>query len=318
MDELVAVVVGLVAGVGLTPVARAAARRWAIVDHPGDLKTQRVPVAYLGGVAVFVAAAIGPVLAGRAWMLVPAGLALALGLADDLRPLPVPFRVTAELGVAVVGAAVVDGPALARVASGVLVLGLLNAVNLLDGQDGLAAGTGVVIALGFAVAGGPAAPIGLALGGALGGFLVFNRPPARIYLGDAGAYFLGTTFALLPSMVTAAADRWSVWWAVPLLVGLPVTDTAIAILRRLRSHRPLLLGDRSHVYDQLVDRGMSVGESTLIAVAAQVVLTAVGLAALASGPRTALATTAVTVGAVALLALRAGLLRPDAATPRAG
>jgi UDP-N-acetylmuramyl pentapeptide phosphotransferase/UDP-N-acetylglucosamine-1-phosphate transferase len=98
------------------------------------------------------------------------------------------------------------------------------------------------------------------------------------------------------------------WWAVPLLVGLPVADTAIAIVRRLRSHRPLLQGDRSHVYDQLVDRGASIGQSTLVGVAVQVLLTGIGLAATQASPAIALGITLVTAVALAAVATRAGLL----------
>jgi UDP-GlcNAc:undecaprenyl-phosphate GlcNAc-1-phosphate transferase len=213
-----------------------------------------------------------------------------------------------ELGIAGVGAAVVPGPPLAKIATAVLVLGLLNAVNLLDGQDGLAAGVGAVIGLAFACLGGAATPVGLGLAGALLGFLVLNRPPARIYLGDAGAYFVGTTVALLPALTDAADTRWSIWWAVPLLVAVPVADTAIAILRRLRARRPLLSGDRSHVYDQFVDRGLSIGRSTAVCVAAQVVLGGIGLLASRAAPAAALAITVGTAAVVAITVVRAGLL----------
>ena len=235
-------------------------------------------------------------------------MALVLGLADDLRPLPVSLRIVVELAIAITGALVVPGPVLVRIATAVLVLGLLNAVNLLDGQDGLAAGVGVVITVGFATLGGPATPIALGLGGALAGFLVLNRPPARIYLGDAGAYFIGTTVALLPALTEHAGTSWSLWWAVPLLVGLPVVDTAIAILRRLRAHRPLLHGDRSHLYDQLVDRGWTIGQSTLAGVGAQVLLTGLGLATTRAASGVALGITLVTALALVVLAARAGFL----------
>ena len=110
VDGLVALVAGLVGGFVLTPLARTVALRTGIVDRPGDLKTQRVPVAYLGGVAVFLAALAGPLLAGQPLVLVPAAMALALGLADDLRPLPVSLRIVVELAIAVTGALVVPGP----------------------------------------------------------------------------------------------------------------------------------------------------------------------------------------------------------------
>jgi UDP-GlcNAc:undecaprenyl-phosphate/decaprenyl-phosphate GlcNAc-1-phosphate transferase len=308
VEPVLIAVVSLGLGLVLTPLARAVAFRWAIVDRPGDLKTQRTPVAYLGGVAVFLAAIVGPVAAGRPAVLVPCALALGLGLADDLRPQPVRLRIGAEVVIAVVGASVIEGPALARVATAVLVIGLLNAVNLLDGQDGLAAGVGAVIALGFAVLGGDARPIGLAVAGALAGFLVFNRPPARIYLGDAGAYFLGTLFALLPALTADADTSWSVWWAVPLLVAVPVFDTAVAIARRARAHRPLLLGDRSHVYDQLVDRGLSVGRSSLVGIGVQVLLSTLGVLAAGAAAGVALGVSLVVIALAAALAVRGGFV----------
>ena len=308
MDGLIAALVGIVGGILLTPVVRTIALRLDIVDRPGELKPQRAPVAYLGGVAVFLATLIGPLISQRAWVLLPMALALGLGLADDVRPLAVPLRVGVEIGIATVAALVVPGTGLTRFATAVLVVGLLNAVNLLDGQDGLAAGVGVVIAVGFSFLGGAATPVGLGLAGALLGFLLLNRPPARIYLGDAGAYLVGTTIALLPALSRHSTTRWSLWWAVPLLVAMPIADTTIAIARRLRARRPLLSGDRSHVYDQLVDRGTSVGWSTLLCVGTQLMFTALGFAAAQARPVAALAITIIVALTAAGLAWRAGLL----------
>ncbi len=308
MDSLVAAAIGLVAALVLTPLTRRVAMRFAIVDRPGDLKTQRVPIAYLGGVAVCIATIAGPLIAARPLVLVPMIAALTLGLADDLRPLPVPSRIITEVGIAIAAALSVPGPTLVRLATGVLALGLLNAVNLLDGQDGLASGVGAIAAIGFAILGGTASPVGAALAGALIGFLAYNRPPARIYLGDAGAYLIGTTLALLPALTDHASSRWSTWWAVPLLVGVPVADTAIAIIRRVRLRQPLLSGDRSHVYDQLVDRGLGVGQSTMACVGVQCLLTVIGIGASKSVPALALAITATGSATIALVAWRGGFL----------
>jgi UDP-GlcNAc:undecaprenyl-phosphate GlcNAc-1-phosphate transferase len=112
------------------------------------------------------------------------------------------------------------------------------------------------------------------------GFLVFNRPPARIYLGDGGAYVIGTALALLAALLIASHETVATGAAVPLLVAVPVLDTAVASVRRLRARQPLFVGDRAHVYDQLVDRGRSPGVSVLLLVALQValVLLALGVA----------------------------------------
>ena len=308
MDGLIAALISLGGGVLLTPVVRTVALRLDIVDRPGELKPQRVPVAYLGGVAVLIAAMIGPIISQHAWVLLPMTLALGLGLVDDLRPLAVSLRIGMEIGIATVAAVVVPGTGLTRAATAILVVGLLNAVNLLDGQDGLAAGAGAVIAVGFAFLGGASTAIGLGLAGALLGFLVLNRPPARIYLGDAGAYLVGTTIALLPALSRHSTMRWSTWWAVPLLVAMPIADTTIAIVRRWRARRPLLSGDRSHVYDQLVDRGMSVGRSTLLCVGAQLVFTTVGVVATRAAPFPALVIAIVVASTTAVVAWWGGFL----------
>lgn len=299
MAFLVAFVVAVVA----TPAAGALARRAGIVDRPGPLKTHLRPVPYLGGVAVFAALCVGVVATGRPELVVPLGLALVLGTIDDVAPLPAVARLVLEVGVGVAAAIVVPGDGPTRIATAVAVVALLNAVNLLDGQDGLAASVGIVSALGFALLGGDAAAFGVALAGGLAGFLVFNRPPARIYLGDGGAYLVGTALALAVPLTEHGASDWAVWFAAPLIVAVPLADTAVAIIRRARTGTGLLVGDRSHVYDQLVDRGWSVTTSTLLCAGAQVVLAALGLVVATFAAPGAFAAT-VTIGVV--LALGAG------------
>lgn len=304
MELVLAAVITLVA----TPVAAAVARRTGIVDRPGPLKTHARPVPYLGGAAVFLGLGVGLVLAGQPELLVPLVLALALGIVDDARPMPPAVRLAAEAIIGVAAGLVAPGDAPSRVLTAVFVVMLLNAVNLLDGQDGLASAVGLVSALGFVWIGGDARTLGLALAGALAAFLVFNRPPARIYLGDGGAYLLGTALALAPGLAGGGAGEWSVWFAAPLVVAIPLVDTAIAVLRRARTGAPLLAGDRSHLYDQLVDRGLDVTASTAVCAGAQVVFTAVGIVlAFASAP-VAIAGTGVVTVAVLGAAARLGLL----------
>lgn len=280
MAFVVALVVALVA----TPIAGLVASRLGVVDRPGQYKVQTEPVPYLGGVAVYVAvaAAVG---SSSPRLLLPLGLALALGVADDVRGRSAVLRIA---GAVVVGAAagwVAPMPLpLGGVATAVAVVGLLNALNLLDGLDGLAAGVALMAAMGFAAIGGDARGPALALAGALTGFLAFNRPPARIYLGDGGAYLIGTALALLAALMLDSDRGVPTWAAVPLLVAVPVLDTAVAFVRRLRARRPLFTGDRGHVYDQLVDRGRSRAAVTggLIALQAVLALAAIGIASLDS------------------------------------
>ncbi len=279
MSNLAIVAVALGAALVLTPVAALVARRLGVVDRPGPLKVQQAPVPYLGGIAVFVALGLGIVVSwSRLSLLVPLALLTLLGLADDVGEIPPRLRLIAEVGIGLVAGAVVPAPGhLGVLVTAALVVGLVNAVNLLDGLDGLAGGVAVASALGFAVIAGSARELALALAGALGGFLWYNRPPARIYLGDAGAYLTGGALALAAALVLRSEHGGRGWVAVPLLVALPVFDTAVAIVRRRRAGRPVLSGDRSHVYDQLVDRGRSRVQAVLECIGLQAVLTALGV-----------------------------------------
>jgi UDP-GlcNAc:undecaprenyl-phosphate GlcNAc-1-phosphate transferase len=270
-----AALIAFATAVVLTPFVRGRARAWGIVDHPGPLKVQREPVPYLGGVAVFVAITL-VVAPWHPALLIPLALATALGIADDVRQISPRARLAAQVFIGVVAGIVAPAPVrFGGLVTAALVVVLVNAVNLIDGMDALASGVVLVSALGFGVLGGDARILALAVVGALLGFLLFNRPPARIYLGDGGAYLLGTAVAL---MAACAPDNHPVaWFALPLLVALPVADAAIAIARRVRARRSPLAGDRSHVYDQLADRGWSIPRVVAACVLAQGVATAAGM-----------------------------------------
>ena len=308
-----ALIVGFAVAVALTPIAAWIARRVGLVDEPGPLKVHSRSVPYLGGLAVLAAIA-GPVAGGRASLLLPLGLACALGLADDAADLPPVARLVVEVAIGASAAWVLGGHDVGRVALGIaVVLVLVNAMNLLDGLDGLVAGVTIAGATGFfVVLSGAGATLAVALAGAAAGFLVWNAPPARVYLGDAGSYLIGTALAML-FLVAARRDAAAVSGAA-LFVGVPVADMAVAIVRRMRAHRPLLRGDRGHVYDQLVDRGWSAPVAVIACVGAQALLSlaGVGIASLAGATAVVVA---VAVVAVVGSAMIVGFTSPRAWTP---
>ena len=117
----------------------------------------------------------------------------------------------------------------------------------------------------------------LELGAALAGFLVLNWHPARVFMGDAGTYFLGLylTHLIIDSTNESAIEL--VFTAG--VLGVFAIDMLVTLLRRRLNHRPLFLGDRSHIYDQLRDRGVGVRAIALIAAATQAVLLALVIAA---------------------------------------
>jgi UDP-GlcNAc:undecaprenyl-phosphate GlcNAc-1-phosphate transferase len=303
MGALVAFAVALV----MTPLARRAAFAFGVLDRPGPLKVQREPVPYLGGVAVFVAVVVVVAPSHLSW-LVPLGMAAALGISDDVRSLSPMFRLGAQASIGIVAGIVAPAPGpLGVLVTAALVVVIANAVNLIDGMDALASGVVAISAIGFVMIGGDARVLALAVCGALAGFLVFNRPPARIYLGDGGAYLLGTALGMLAAR--SLDSHPGAWIALPFLVGLPLADAAIAILRRLRAHQPLMAGDRSHVYDQLADRGWPVMRVVAVCGGVQLVATGAGLLSWHLGAGSAAAVATATVALALIVVWRTGLVR---------
>ena len=260
--EVLLVAIG---ALGTTAVAAPAcivlARRLGVMDHPGGpLKPHVTPVPYLGGLAVFAGVVVGGWV-GRPLPLVPLAAALAVGVSDDRFGLPAPLRLVAQLGVGAVIAVTQPvhlpgwvGVPLVMAVSVVLI----NGFNLLDGLDMLSGGVGAAAAIGFAViTHGPARLLAASLTGALIVFLWYNRPPARIYLGDGGTYLLGASMTVLLTYAWGVGVASANGVVALALLAVPVVEVACAIVRRRRSGRSLLVGDPPHPYDLLVARGWS-------------------------------------------------------------
>ena len=277
-EVLLVAVIALVVTAAAVPVCIVAARRWDILDRPGLLKAQKAPVPYLGGVAVFVGLAVGAG-AGRPVVLVPLAIALAVGVADDRFDLPPSVRLAAQFGVGAVIAATQPvhlpgwiGVPLIMVASVILV----NGFNLLDGLDMLAAGVAVAAAAGFAVLiAGPGRLLAVSLTAALVAFLGYNRPPARIYLGDGGSYLIGASMTVLLTYIWSVGVSGSKGVLALALLVVPVAEVACAVVRRRRSGRSLLAGDRAHPYDLLVARGWPRPAASAAYIAVEAVVLAV-------------------------------------------
>jgi UDP-GlcNAc:undecaprenyl-phosphate GlcNAc-1-phosphate transferase len=155
------------------------------------------------------------------------------------------------------------------------VFGASNSLNLLDGLDGLCGGVTVVITLAmlllaislstwrFSDVGDPVRIIiCLGLVGGVCGFLPYNRYPAKIFMGDAGSMLLGFIVAALMILFAEKIPRW--WVASIVAFGLPILDTAVALLRRLLNKKPLFVSDRGHIYDQMIDRGIPLKKTVTI------------------------------------------------------
>lgn len=274
-----------------------------LTDGPdGGRKQQDRPIPKLGGVAVAIAftlvflTAVG--LSGEitafqllASVLLPALIVSGLGFIDDVRSLNPWVRLAAQTLLALLvwwtgtqvgftGNTVVDA-----VITVLWIVGLTNAMNLLDNSDGLAASTTLVAAFGtglVAVIYGQyfVGALSFALAGTAAGFLWHNWAPASVYLGDAGAYFLGFLLAIVTLRLrpVGVALPWSALIPV-LLVLVPILDTAFVVVRRLIERRHPFTPGRDHLSHVLMGRGLSVRQSVgalqvvlVISVAAAVAL----------------------------------------------
>jgi len=253
----------------------AIARRAGLVKPPREDRWHRRPVPLLGGVAI-LAGVIVPVLVtpgavSRFGPFLLVALAMgAVGLLDDLRPLPVSARLIAQI---VLAAILVQFGFLLRltpypefnvVLTLFWVVGITNAVNLLDNMDGLAAGMAVIVAafrLAFFLMDGDrgGAVLSAIAAGALLGFLARNFPPAKIFMGDAGSLFVGFFLSGLCLVGDYAYTRGVTAVVVlpVMLMLIPIFDTTFVTLTRLLTGRPVSRGGRDHTSHRLVALGIS-------------------------------------------------------------
>jgi UDP-GlcNAc:undecaprenyl-phosphate GlcNAc-1-phosphate transferase len=222
----------------------------------------------------------------------------------------------------------------------VLVVGASNATNLLDGLDGLCSGVTAFISAGFLllatslmawdlygptgtsyVNSEPIVLLSFALLGAVIGFLPYNFNPASIFMGDAGSMFLGYMAAVFMILFAEKPVGFKWFLGAMVIFGLPIFDTGLALIRRLVNHRPIFAGDRSHFYDQLVDRGCSVKTSVLINYGLSALFGLIGVGIIFLELRYALPIYLVIFAGIAVAAFKLGLVRVDqssAAVPTDG
>ena len=278
------VVVAAIATGMLLPVAIGA--RALGHDRAGGVQSLHVtPTSRLGGLVVFVAVAFVLGAAGvrnetalfSSLPLVLAALpVVAVGVGEDLtRRVRPRYRMLAAIASAALASAFVGG-VVPRVdiafidsllahtwivlpLTWFMVAGACNAINLIDGANGLAAGTGMFLFGGIALAAGwsgdgPTLSAALVMMGALAGFLFWNYPHGRIFLGDGGAYFIGFMYAELAIQLVARNEGISAWYVI-VLAGYPIVDTLFAMYRRgLVRREPLMAPDALHLHSLIFRR----------------------------------------------------------------
>ncbi|MEM3433204.1 MAG: MraY family glycosyltransferase [Candidatus Methanomethyliaceae archaeon] len=318
------------------------ARRWGVLDHPGQLKIHRISVPRLGGLGIVCGTVTGSVVSAfygledwNYWFAPTLGAvgASLVGFADDLRGLRPSWKLCGQLVAGLVfllvspdGRALLDTltqvpPALWLELLIVVAIVLLflamtsNAVNLLDGMDAMAGGLGAIMGVFLALSGHLAAApsvftVGLCLAAACMGFLLFNRPPARTFMGDCGSLFIGFLLAALAfEVVLHGKFRGYNLLGVLLVLSVPLTDTGFAVLRRLLRRGDVFSGDRFHLYDCLHARlGFSIGRTLAVMYLLAAAGGALGTCVLAFGSALMLLAGALFFAVLCFLAICVGCL----------
>ncbi|MDQ7794189.1 MAG: MraY family glycosyltransferase [bacterium] len=289
-DHVLGLLIAAAAALSVTPVVKRLAVRVGAFDQPVPRSVHTRAVPHLGGLAIYIAFAAGALAtAGPAnrdvrAILLGGLLVLALGALDDFRNLRPAWKL---LGQIVAAGVVVSLGCQIRffshpVGDGLIFLGywsvpvtilwivaVMNVVNLMDGLDGLAAGVASIVALTLLVVSlrhdQPLTALFTAvLAGSALGFLPHNFNPAKIFMGDAGAMFLGFALAVV-AIGGPLKQATTIALAVPVIaLGLPIVDTTCAIVRRVSNGRPFHQADRGHLHHRLLRLGLSQRQAVVV------------------------------------------------------
>jgi UDP-GlcNAc:undecaprenyl-phosphate GlcNAc-1-phosphate transferase len=289
----------------ITPFFRNIARRFKIMDYPGGRKLQANPVAYLGGLAVAAPITLGSLLVVFTSIsidiknqfflgLILPSLAIAfIGLLDDLYQLPPWPRFIAQSGVGVItslmlylsdgGVQLFDNPWINGFLTSLWVVTIINALNFMDNMDGLATSLSIVVSLSLFILSylnGQylVAALCMAVVAACIGFLFWNRRPASIYLGDAGALYLGFLLAAISIRVDVNSDIEIIRVLVPLLIfAIPVIDITQVVISRVVKGKSPFEGGRDHLSHLLLNKGLSESKVLTLLSASALTLALIGV-----------------------------------------
>lgn len=333
MTSLLPALIAALLNLLLIPLVLVAAQRRGWYDQPEERKLHTAPTPRLGGVGIFWAFALS--LAGSAAALRLTGVAAAwpvfvamltihlLGLWDDFHNLRARFRFAVQLACALLVVAMgyrfrylyLPGlgdwglGALSYPLSVIWIVGVVNAVNMIDGMDGLSGGISILAAFSFGLifmgrALALPALMAVILAGSLAGYLFYNFPPAKIFMGDSGSTFLGFILAVFPLMAAGrggapvpGAGFW-LWDGVTVL-AVPIFDVFAAMWRRARQGQSVMSPDKWHLHHKLLHLGFGTRAVLAMVYAACMALGAAAVSVLYLPP---LAHWALVVGSWAILA----------------
>lgn len=260
---LIPLVAGLVSALLIVILLPRVGAARILIDEPNHRSLHNVPTPRIGGAAIWLGAGVSLAVTSQAIPLAPLSalaIAVAVSLFDDWRAQPIALRLPLHfLAASIVAMWLFPGAWVTAFLVVLVIAGFANLFNFMDGADGLAGGMAVI---GFATlgwvawkAGHPAAAITLAVSGAAGGFLCFNLPPARVFMGDGGSVPLG----MLAASVASWGIRDGIWpWWFPVLSFAPfILDASWTLLSRMLRQERFWTAHREHLYQRTILAGWS-------------------------------------------------------------
>jgi UDP-GlcNAc:undecaprenyl-phosphate/decaprenyl-phosphate GlcNAc-1-phosphate transferase len=274
----------------ITPLFRSLANAKGVLDYPGGRKQQRKPVPYLGGLAIafpisitsltLLISSIDSGVKNEIYLglILPSVIIAGVGLLDDIYELSPKVRFISQSIVGLItspllfingtGVVILDNPWLNGLLTSLWVVGIINAVNFIDNMDGLATGVAIIVSIAFFVISFNngqylVAALSVALAGSCTGFIFWNKKPASIYLGDAGALYIGFLLAAISIRLDInqlpQIDR----IIIPMLIlVIPFIDTTQVVISRLSRGKSPFQGGRDHISHLLLNLGLT--EKTVV------------------------------------------------------
>lgn len=263
------------------PIIIAICKKKDLYDYQDERKIHSGNIPRLGGVGIFIAFIVSVILfefrienitvTNALPLLIASLIIFTFGILDDIFCMKAIFKLLVQiLAVLIV---VISGSRITQIFGWVLplpiswiltfgwVIGVLNAYNLIDGLDGLCGSLAMtsILSMGilYALSNKSEAGICFILAASVLGFLCWNWPPAKLFMGDAGSQFLGFAVAVIPLYNYSEDIEFNKFFMMIILAAFPIFDTIAAIWRRLREHRSIMSPDRSHLHHKLLNLGFS-------------------------------------------------------------
>ncbi|MDH5717013.1 MAG: undecaprenyl/decaprenyl-phosphate alpha-N-acetylglucosaminyl 1-phosphate transferase [Spirochaetia bacterium] len=282
-----AFILSLIVSIILIPICKKTAFKFNVLDIPDKRKIHKEPVPYFGGIAIFFSflLSMGFIfffssnLLNEQFTTIVIGVSLIfiVGLLDDIKSIRARHKFIGQLIVSIyvvyngifikeitnpIGGGSIDLGILGPIISVFWIVSLTNAMNLIDGLDGLAAGVSsiaIIFMTGFSIYSGNFvfAVLMVSFLGGLLGFLVFNFPPAKIFMGDAGSLTIGFFLSIM-CLMTDGKSPYAITILIPfMLLIIPIIDTLLAIIRRTKNKKNIFSADKEHIHHRILELSKS-------------------------------------------------------------